>query len=78
MLQADLDHDREVELLASLWTYQPELPRAILAQVSMGEEEEEQQEAAGGGEGGRQRARGMYACMHEREHELLGSLPYSY
>ena len=44
MVRADLGHDREVELLASLWTYQPELPRAILSQVSMGEEEEEHQE----------------------------------
>ena len=43
-MRADLGHEREVELLASLWTYEPELPRAILAQVSMGEEEEEQQE----------------------------------
>ena len=44
IVRADLGHEREVELLASLWTYEPELPRAILAQVSMGEEEEEQQE----------------------------------
>ena len=65
MVRADLGHEREVELLASLWTYQPELPQAILAQVR--------------GDSRRRRRRrradwGLHACMHGRGMALLASL----